>query len=105
MISFPDSASGAGTDGEREYADDSDPLLGSGTAGLLAAASEHRWVVVDMATDWSSVFPHLEVIETQRRPYRSVDEVTLARVASPGQGATCGCQAFGDYVVVTSRPP
>jgi hypothetical protein len=45
------------TDGEREYAYDSDPLLGSGTAELLAAASEGQWSVVDMAADWSSVFP------------------------------------------------
>jgi hypothetical protein len=45
------------TDGEREYAYDSDPLLGSGTAQLLAAASEKHWQVVDMAADWSIVFP------------------------------------------------
>jgi hypothetical protein len=45
------------TDGEREYAYDSDPLLGSGTAQLLAAASEQHWSVVDMAAGWSRVFP------------------------------------------------
>jgi hypothetical protein len=45
------------TDDEREYAYDSDPLLGSGTGQLLAAASERHWTVVDMAADWSSVFP------------------------------------------------
>lgn len=45
------------TDDEREYAYDSDPLLGSGTGQLLAAASEHHWTVVDMAADWLSVFP------------------------------------------------
>jgi len=44
------------TDGEREFAYDSDPLLGSGTAQLLAAASQRHWTVVDMAADWSSVF-------------------------------------------------
>jgi hypothetical protein len=45
------------TDGDREYAYDCDPLLGSGTAQLLAAASENKWTVVDMVTDWLSVFP------------------------------------------------
>jgi hypothetical protein len=45
------------TDAEREYAYDSDPLLGSGTTQLLTAASENHWTVVDMAGDWSSVFP------------------------------------------------
>jgi hypothetical protein len=45
------------TDADREYAYDSDPLLGSGTSQLLAAASTNDWIVVDMATDWLSVFP------------------------------------------------
>jgi hypothetical protein len=45
------------TDEVREFAYDSDPLLGSGTQQLLAAASEHNWTVVDMAADWSSIFP------------------------------------------------
>jgi hypothetical protein len=45
------------TDAEREYAYDSDPLLGSGTAQLLAAALDNHWTVVDMAADWSTVFP------------------------------------------------
>jgi hypothetical protein len=45
------------TDSEREYAYDSDPLLGSGTEQLLAAASERHWTVIDMARDWSTVFP------------------------------------------------
>jgi hypothetical protein len=45
------------TDEDREYAYDSDPLLGSGTAQLLAAASGNHWTVVDMANDWVSVFP------------------------------------------------
>jgi phosphoglycolate phosphatase-like HAD superfamily hydrolase len=45
------------TDAEREYAYDTDPLLGSGTEKLLGAAAEHDWTVVDMAADWSTVFP------------------------------------------------
>jgi hypothetical protein len=52
------------TDGIREYAYDSDPLLGSGTAQLLTAASKNDWTVVDMGVDWLSVFPpHLEIQE------------------------------------------
>jgi hypothetical protein len=45
------------TDAEREYAYEVDPLLGSGTDQLLAAASDHEWTIVDMATDWSTVYP------------------------------------------------
>jgi hypothetical protein len=45
------------TDAEREYAYDTDPLLGSGTGQLLAAAAENHWTVVDMASDWSEIFP------------------------------------------------
>jgi haloacid dehalogenase-like hydrolase len=45
------------TDGDREFAYDSDPLLGSGTAQLLEAAAKNDWTVVDMAADWLSVFP------------------------------------------------
>jgi hypothetical protein len=45
------------TDGFREFAYDSDPLLGSGTAQLLDAAAKNEWTVVDMATDWLSIFP------------------------------------------------
>jgi hypothetical protein len=44
------------TDDDREYAYDSDPLLGSGTEALLTAASEGKWTVVDMAADWLTVF-------------------------------------------------
>ena len=33
------------------------PLLVHGTAQLLAAASDNRWEVVDMARDWSAIFP------------------------------------------------
>jgi hypothetical protein len=43
------------TDGDREYAYDRDPILGSGTDQLLAAAAEHKWTVVDMAADWATV--------------------------------------------------
>jgi hypothetical protein len=45
------------TDEVREFAYDSDPLLGSGTTQLLDAAAKNDWTVVDMATDWLSVFP------------------------------------------------
>jgi hypothetical protein len=45
------------TDDEREFAYDTDPLLGAGTAGLLRAATGPSWATVDMAADWSSVFP------------------------------------------------
>jgi hypothetical protein len=45
------------TDAEREFAYDSDPLLGSGTGQLLATAAERHWTVVDMAADWSTIFP------------------------------------------------
>jgi hypothetical protein len=45
------------TDATREYAYDSDPLLGSGTSQLLDAAAANDWIVVDMAADWLSVFP------------------------------------------------
>jgi phosphoserine phosphatase len=45
------------TDGDREYAYDRDPILGSGTDQLLAAATEGKWTVVDMAADWATVHP------------------------------------------------
>jgi hypothetical protein len=45
------------TDAEREYAYDRDPILGSGTDQIRAAAAEHTWTVVDMAADWSAVHP------------------------------------------------
>ncbi|HTZ27770.1 MAG TPA: HAD family hydrolase [Streptosporangiaceae bacterium] len=45
------------TDGEREYAYDRDPILGSGTEKIIAAAAEHQWTLIDMAADWSTVFP------------------------------------------------
>ena len=31
--------------------------LGSGTEQLLAAATEHKWTVIDMATDWATIHP------------------------------------------------
>ena len=34
------------TDGDREYAYDRDPILGSGTDQILAAAAEHKWTVI-----------------------------------------------------------
>jgi haloacid dehalogenase-like hydrolase len=45
------------TDGDREYAYDRDPILGSGTDQILAAAAEHKWTVIDMAADWATVYP------------------------------------------------
>jgi hypothetical protein len=47
------------TDAEREYAYDKDPLFGSEAAQLLAAASDNQWTVIDMAADWTVVFPPL----------------------------------------------
>ena len=45
------------TDGEREYAYDRDPILGSGTQRIHAAATENGWTLIDMAADWSAVYP------------------------------------------------
>ncbi|MGO9081997.1 MAG: HAD family hydrolase [Streptosporangiaceae bacterium] len=45
------------TDSEREYAYDQDPILGSGTGQILAAATEHKWTMIDMAADWSAIYP------------------------------------------------
>ena len=45
------------TDGDREYAYDRDPILGSGTGQILGAAAEHKWTVIDMATDWVTIHP------------------------------------------------
>jgi hypothetical protein len=45
------------TDGEREYAYETDPILGAGTDELLAAAADGKWTVVDMAADWATVHP------------------------------------------------
>jgi hypothetical protein len=43
------------TDAEREYAYDRDPILGSGTDQILAAAADQKWTVIDMAADWAAV--------------------------------------------------
>ena len=45
------------TDGEREYAYDHDPVLGSSTGQILAAAAEQEWTVIDMAVDWKTCYP------------------------------------------------
>lgn len=45
------------TDAEREYAYDRDPVLGSGTGQIHAAATEHNWTTIDMAADWSAIYP------------------------------------------------
>jgi phosphoserine phosphatase len=45
------------TDEDREYAYTRDPVLGSGTDQILAAAAENTWTVIDMAADWSAVYP------------------------------------------------
>jgi haloacid dehalogenase-like hydrolase len=47
------------SDAEREYAYDRDPILGSGTGQLYAIAAERNWTVIDMAADWSAVYPPL----------------------------------------------
>ena len=44
------------TDAVREFAYDIDPVLGSGTANLLAAAASGGWTVIDMAADWATVY-------------------------------------------------
>ena len=47
------------TDAEREYAYDTDPILGSGTGQLLHAVADNGWTVVDMAVDWAPSSPTL----------------------------------------------
>jgi hypothetical protein len=47
------------TDADREFAYDTDPVLGAGTQQLLAAASDGKWTVVDMAADWSTIYSPL----------------------------------------------
>jgi len=32
-----------------------DPVLGSGTEQIQAAATDHKWTVIDMAADWVAV--------------------------------------------------
>ncbi|MGO9872879.1 MAG: HAD family hydrolase [Acidimicrobiia bacterium] len=45
------------TDADREYAYDTDPVLGSGNEGLLKAAVDGDWTVIDVAADWATVHP------------------------------------------------
>jgi haloacid dehalogenase-like hydrolase len=45
------------TDAEREFAYDTDPVLGSGTEQVLSAAAAGDWTVIDMAADWAAVYP------------------------------------------------
>lgn len=45
------------TDADREYAYDRDPILGSGTGQLHAAATTNNWTVIDMAADWAAIHP------------------------------------------------
>jgi hypothetical protein len=45
------------TDQDREYAYTRDIVLGTGTDQILAAAAENKWTVIDMAADWSAVYP------------------------------------------------
>lgn len=47
------------TDSDREYAYDRDPILGSGTQQIRAAATENNWTMIDMATDWATIHPPL----------------------------------------------
>ncbi|HUI49391.1 MAG TPA: HAD family hydrolase [Acidimicrobiia bacterium] len=44
------------TDADREFAYDTDPVLGAGTSDLLKAAAEGAWTVIDMATDWATIY-------------------------------------------------
>jgi haloacid dehalogenase-like hydrolase len=44
------------TDAEREYAYDFDPVLGAGNEGLLVAAADGNWTVIDIAADWEAVY-------------------------------------------------
>jgi hypothetical protein len=44
------------TDADREYAYDTDPVLGSGNANLLDAAADGDWTVIDMTSDWAEIY-------------------------------------------------
>jgi phosphoserine phosphatase len=44
------------TDSEREYAYNTDPVLGAGNEALLKAAAEGSWTVIDVAADWATVY-------------------------------------------------
>jgi hypothetical protein len=43
-------------DADREFAYDTDPVLGSGNGGVLAAAANGGWTVVDIAADWATIY-------------------------------------------------
>ncbi|MGB7932411.1 MAG: haloacid dehalogenase-like hydrolase [Gammaproteobacteria bacterium] len=45
------------TDAEREYAYDAKPISSGHLITGLKAAKEHGWTLVDMKTDWKTVFP------------------------------------------------
>ncbi len=45
------------TDGEREYAYDSNPKSSGNLATALRAAGDRNWSVVDMKKDWATIFP------------------------------------------------
>ena len=44
------------TDAEREFAYDTDPVLGAGNDALLKAAADGDWTVIDIAADWETVY-------------------------------------------------
>jgi hypothetical protein len=46
---------GPPADADREYAYDRDPILGSGTDQILAAATDHKWTAIDMAVHWATI--------------------------------------------------
>lgn len=45
------------TDAEREYAYDDKPIVSGQLISGLDAAKKHGWTIVDMSTDWRTVFP------------------------------------------------
>jgi hypothetical protein len=44
------------TDSEREYAYDADAKSSGKLVAALAEAPKRNWIVVDMKTDWSTIF-------------------------------------------------
>jgi hypothetical protein len=48
------------TDAEREYAYDTDPVLGAGNGALLKAAAEDDWTVIDIASDWATIYAPIQ---------------------------------------------
>ena len=81
------------TDAEREYAYDRDPILGSGTGQILAAAKQHTWTVIDMAADWSTVHPPVPG-RPQSDALRGCSHVLLT--GSKSAPASCSQVAGGD---------